>query len=378
MGTVEITVLDAASHQPVTRACVEQLYGLERACDAADGVYRLTNVAPGYQTFSVTTGTHEPASVSLDVVRGQTIRATVELTRTEAIVTQVVDRRTGRPVAGVCAIVATVGSHGLSANQVRSCSGPDGRLVVTLTGAPGTYQLYMLPGSTGYGAQWVGVAGGTGNRDLARRVSVAAGANVTVPAVRMDRPGSISGVVRTATGAYGSACALPYAPEADGLWRESPACTDAQGRYTISDLGPYAWPVLFMGDAWIWSGNKPNRYFATPVRVTAGRTATMNAVVPTGAVITGQVRNAAGTVVDADVRAYNAVTGDFAAPTTGAYFGQPYQLRRLTTQLVRIEYSLPGAGYMSCWYNGTTDPKQARPVPVTAGATISLDLTGCG
>jgi hypothetical protein len=127
--------------------------------------------------------------VSLDVVRGQVVRATVELTRTEAIVTQVVDRRTGRPVAGVCAIVATAGDHGLSANQTRHCSGSDGRLVVTLTGAPGTYQLFMQPGTTGYGAQWVGIAGGTGNREFARKVTVAAGANLTVPAVRMDPAG---------------------------------------------------------------------------------------------------------------------------------------------------------------------------------------------
>jgi hypothetical protein len=378
MGTVEMTVVDSASHRPVTHACVEQLYGREPVCDAADGVYRLTNVPPGYQSFSVTTGTHEPATVNLDVVRGQVVRATVGLTRTEAIVTQVVDRRTGRPVAGVCAILATVGSHGLSANQVWSCSGADGRLVVTLTGAPGTYQMYMEPGSTGYGAQWVGVSGGTGNRELARKVTVAAGANVTTPAVRMDRPGSIAGVVRAPSGATGSACALPYAPEAGGLWRESPACTDAQGGYTISGLGPYDWPVLFMGDAWIWSGNKSNRYAATPAHVTAGRTATMNAVIPAGAVITGQVQNAAGTVVDADVSAYNAMTGDFAGPTSGAYFGQPYQLRRLAAQPVRIEYALPSAGYMSCWYNGTTDPRQARPVRVPAGATLSLDLTGCG
>lgn len=378
LGTVEITVLDAATHQPVTRACVSQASGPVSICNAAGGVYRLTNVAPGFQSFSVTAGTHEPASVNLDVVRGQTVRATVELTRTEAIVTQIVDRRTGRPVADVCAIVAQVGSHGLSANQIRSCSEPDGRLVVTLTGAPGTYQLFILPLSTGYGAQWVGVAGGTGNRELARKVIVAAGANVTVPAVRMDAAGSITGVVRTPDGANGFACALPYAPDASGLWRESPACTDDQGRYTISGLGPYAWPVLFMGDSWIWSGNKPNRYAATPARVVAGRTTTMNAIVPAGATITGQVRNAAGTVVDADVSVYNAVTGDFAAPTSGAYFGEPFLLHRLTAQSVRIQYTLPEAGYTICWYNGTTDPKQARPVRVPAGVTMSLDLTGCG
>jgi hypothetical protein len=133
-----------------------------------------------------------------------------------------------------------------------------------------------------------------------------------------------------------------------------------------------------MGDAWIWSGNKSNRYAATPARVAAGRTVTMDAVIPAGATITGLVRNAAGTVVNADLRAYNAVTGDFAGPTTGTYFGQPYQLRGLAAQPVRIEYLLPNSGNPSCWYDGTTDPKQARPFRVTAGATMTLDLTGCG
>ena len=379
LGTVEVTVVDAATGAPMTQACLSAESGPEESvCDAADGVYRMTGVWPGYRNFHVGVSTHLPASVALEVVRGETVRARVELTRAEAIITRVLDWRTSRPVESVCAIVARVGGHGLNANQPRHCAGTDGRLIVPLHGQPGTYQLF-IESRDGYGAQWVGVGRGTGNRDQARSITVAAGANVTIPPIHLDRAGTITGVARKPDGTPATnVCALPYAPDAYGLWRETPACTNAQGRYTISGLGPYDWPVLFMGDSWIWSGNKPHRHAATKVPVNTGRTSTMNAVVPAGAVITGQVRDTAGEVVNADVRAYSAVTGDYAGSPSGAYFGQPFQLRRLVPQQVRVEYMVVSGEYPICWYNGTTNPALASPVQVTAGATIPLDLTGCG
>jgi hypothetical protein len=278
-------------------------------------------------------------------------------------------------------MIQNVGGHGLSANQQRFCTAADGRLVIPLHGAPGTYQLYLYSSDGSYGAQWVAAFGGTGDQFFAKKVTVPASTNVTLPDIRMDRPGSITGVARDAAGApLGNVCALPYAPDADGLWRESPSCTDAQGRYTITGLGPYQWPVLFMGDTWLWSGNKSNRLAATKVQVRAGQTAAMDAVIPPGATITGTVFDSAGVTQNASVRAYNVVTGDFAAPSSGSFFGQPYHLVRIAPQPVRIEYWVNSSNgtLTTCWYNGTTDPARARVVPVAAGATINLDLTGCG
>ncbi|MBB4677424.1 hypothetical protein [Crossiella cryophila] len=52
--------------------------------------------------------------------------------------------------------------------------------------------------------------------------------------------------------------------------------TNAEGRYTISFLGPYGWRVQFpdmKGDyAWQWSGAAPDRFGATQVRATASET----------------------------------------------------------------------------------------------------------
>lgn len=380
MATVEVTVVDRATQAPITTACVSAQTGRESVCNAANGVYRVENVRPGYQSLDVGAGTHKSASLTIEPVRGQTLQVRVELVQTEAIVTRVVDRQTGQPIESACVMIASPGDPGLSANQSRSCSGPDGRLVVSLEDSPGTYQLYAYTYNGSYGAQWVGMFGGTGNRELARPVTVGAGANVTIPPIRMDQPGSITGVVRKPDGTPGYACALPYAPHAGGLWRETPSCTDAQGRYTINSLGPYRWPVLFMGDTWLWSGNMPNRYAATKVQVVAGQAATRDATVPVGTVVTGVVRNAAGAQASANVEVYNAFTGDFAGPTTGSGTSTPYRLKALAPQQqVHIKYLVWSTNNLTCYYNGTTDRARATALTVQPNTpTVSLDLTGCG
>ena len=66
-------------------------------------------------------------------------------------------------------------------------------------------------------------------------------------------------------------------PAGEGLAR-SEVVADANGRYTITDLGPYDWPILYRatGYASEWSGNTGNRLKSNPVTIKAGKTRTHN------------------------------------------------------------------------------------------------------
>ena len=156
---------------------------------------------------------------------------------------------------------------------IGDCTDSAGRMTIGRLES-GSYNLFALPDETRYGMQWVGASGGTGRQSSAVTVQATEGTTVTGPTVRLDPPGAIGGQVTD--GSTGAPLAdvtvtvLSYSP---GGGPDRNVATDGQGRYQMTGLGPYEWPLLFNRHPYApqWSGGTPDRHAATGAQVTAAR-----------------------------------------------------------------------------------------------------------
>ncbi|MEH0932126.1 carboxypeptidase regulatory-like domain-containing protein [Micromonospora sp. CPCC 205558] len=293
-----------------------------------------------------------------------------------AVRTVVRDAATGAPVPRVCAALVPVDAEALAAvtlgedqlGRGGGCSDDQG-VLVTSEVAPGGYRLLVnaiYP--PGYGWQWVGRHGGTGERERAHVVQVRPGAVASAPTVRLDPAGAVVGVVTdAATGApvpRARVMVVPYVtdPKND----DHGPMTDEEGRYTITGLGPYHWPVQFAaaGLATVWSGGVGSRQQARPVRVRAQQTATLNQALPSGTPLSGAV------VVDelltyAQVIAFDAATGDLAGV---ADVGSGYVLRLLPGQRVKLRCDCAYAPPV--WHRDAAGFDAATPVRVRRAPVV--------
>jgi hypothetical protein len=250
--------------------------------------------------------------------------------------------------------------------------------------------LYLWDHEEQYGAQWVGASGGTGDQRRAVWFTGRADATTTIASPRVDPPGSITGVVRSQeTGAaLRYVCAFPYALASTlGLDRQiGPHCTNDQGVYTITGLGPYAWPVQHVAVfqrqyPWLWSGGKPDRFAARYVPVRAGQATTADLTMMPAATIQGRSVLPSGEPSMSYMAAYSARTGDIAGPDTSSnpWSDGSYQLQAIAPgQRVTIGYYVQDTNH-SCWYDGVAAEAAATPVtvPATGGAIAGIDLRDC-
>jgi hypothetical protein len=390
LATVTVTVTDQVTGKPVPGACASVVANQQpRACAGTDGVVTVPGVAPGNWTVSVydPDGAHWPTDVTgVDVTRAGPNKVSAALRPAASVVTTLRDARTRKPVSG-CAIVVLPDSHGITDRPVQHCSDPaTGRLVLGPMD-PATFQLFVVPQDTAHGALWVGTDGGTGDQRKARVVTATKpGRVVILPPVEVGPAGTISGVVRDKSTAapVGHVCAYPYAFNPLGGSGFGANCTGSDGRYAISGLGPYEWPVEFTiapayGDyAWQWSGDVSDRLDAKPVRVRPGTTATLDAHLKTGGTLSGTVADRAGKPQFGYLYAYNAETGDFAAWQQNTRFDPAgtFTIKGIATQKIKVEYFV--AGPASCWYLDKASFRTATPIPVRAGtAAPPVALVDC-
>ncbi|MFF0175043.1 MSCRAMM family protein [Micromonospora profundi] len=291
------------------------------------------------------------------------------------------DARTGAPVPRACAALVPVDLVALTSvmlgeeqsGRPAGCTDEQGNLSVDGV-TPGRYRLLVRPSDTArHGSQWVGRHGGTGERERAQVIRVRGGAVTRAPEVRLDPPGTIVGVVTdAATGQPirgASVLVVPFLPHPK--YGENGVLTDEQGRYTMTGLGPYHWPLQFAatGRAIQWSGGVANRLQARPVRVRSDRTVTADQALTAGTVVSGVV------LVDelatyAQVVAFNTVTGDLVGVADA---GSPYMLRLLPGQRVKLRcdcsYRLPE------WHRDAAGFDAATPVRVgRAPVVVDFDL----
>ncbi|WP_444951506.1 carboxypeptidase regulatory-like domain-containing protein [Micromonospora ureilytica] len=299
--------------------------------------------------------------------------------------TVVRDAATGAPVPRACAALVPVDAAALSAvglgedqdGRYGGCADEQGNLV-TGDVAPGRYRLLVTPyDATAYGLQWVGRHGGTGERERAQVIRVRPGAVTRAPTIRLDPPGTVVGVVTdAATGApvpRALVMVVPYVPHPK--YDDHGPTTDDNGRYTITGLGPYHWPVQFAarGLATVWSGGVGSRPQARPVRVRANQTATLNQALPAGTPLTGTVR-VDELVTYAQVIAFDAATGDLAGVVD---VGDGYALRLLPGQRVKLQcdctYALPVWHRDAAGFDAAT-PVRVRRTPVVVDFNLGTPL----
>jgi hypothetical protein len=279
-------------------------------------------------------------------------------------------------VFGVC--VLALARHFGAVDQDR-CIDSDSSGQVLIGELPdGNYRLLGIPNpDEGLGAQWVGADGGTGDEREAYVVRARAGRLSTVNPIRLDPAGTIAGVITEAqTGnpvRVGDVCPTPL----PGL---RVICADGSGRYELSGLGPYRWPVLYPASylapyAWEWSGGASDRYAATPIQVVAGQTVVHDVRMRPAARLTGHVLNPDGTVFtgSGEVQAYNARTGDLASQPDFPIFDGSYTLIGMGNERVRLRLLAEGA---VSWYDRATTFDDATPVRVQIGGTTpGIDIT---
>jgi hypothetical protein len=219
--------------------------------------------------------------------------------------------------------------------------------------------------------QWVGVDHGVGAQLRSRLVLVGEGETTTVPDIGLDGIGSVTGVVTDkATGQPLANTFVGLSSFNAGYGDPGPAtATDAQGVYTLGELGPYDWTLFFSrpGYAPVFSGGTGDRLLARGVRVTAGQVSTFDQSLKVGKTLTGTVSNADGTPPASFVRVtlVHALTGDElnVSDVTGT---TPYSLQVATPLLVKFKVN-------ESWVGGE-DFLHAR-IYLILHATGPIDLT---
>jgi Carboxypeptidase regulatory-like domain len=402
-GTIVVTLLDSELLQPVPGACARTSlavwHGSNQACTGSDGEATIAEVAPGTAGLTITRGAGvsvlDKFLQSVTVRSGETTRLTVIL-RSAGMIKATVQRAPDGtvPLACVRPIPTQMGRPFPQEGQATVfCNGETGSTTDTIAVGPlatGDYQLFVDTDFL-YGVQWVGPAGGTGDRRKAALIPVRRGQTVTAPVIRLDRPGSISGIITDRlSGAplAGNAAPFGITPGLEVACNSIPgptACADSSGRYTMSRLGPYAWPVNFTAPdhAHQWSGGAANRFDAALVQVTAGQTTTLNAALgPEGRII--NIRPGGTDPAGWFATAYNSVTGDVVSEAV--WHNTPPVMDELNTESIFVLFHpvLTGQPAPTCWYGvprrGFTPARYT--IAVTAGQTIDgLDLTpgvNCG
>jgi hypothetical protein len=377
-GSIAVTAKDSTTGKSIADFCAGS--DGQEACSNGTGQVVLTGVRAGAESVYAYTNDaryFQPDDRTATVVAGQTAPVTFAMTPGATIDTVVKDAATGAPVAGVC-VVPYTGTKFTATDGFGYCSDNQGVVHIGPL-AKGTYQLYVGAERTGsYGDQWLGANGGVGTAAAAQVVKVNAGKEVTAPPVRLDHAGTVTGVVTDATGhpVAGALVANSASEPGSGATYRS-GVTDATGHYTVSGLGPYAWPLFVNPETtvpWQWTGGVANYAKASTVAVNAGATVTANVGLALGVKLTGTVRGADGTLAtEGRVVAYNVASGNPIGVAELTSDGT-YSLPLIGSQNVKLRLEAYQENEPDGWYGGT-DFTSATPVDVPAHKDLSLNLT---
>lgn len=368
-GGLAVTARDAVTGAPVADFCVTHTAGGD--CTDGVGPVTVTEVRPGPFALTVYAngGGYLPADPAPVVVSGQTVPVTVDLRPAGRLATTIVAADTGAPLGSACVALVKAGTAVLP-DGAGDCTDSTGALTAGRI-EPGDYHVFVqAPQGSGYGAQWVGRSGGVGTATRARTVRVTAGATATLPTIRLDRAGTISGVVGSEAGlpvTYGSVSLHAFG-------RVGPSFSvdiDSAGAYRIDWLGPYEWPLLFgaQGHARQWSGGEADRRRAQGIRVVSGQTTTYSPTLRVGTVLTGSVTDAAGRPLTAEFDLRHAATGEHMG--AGYSPGGTYRTLVLGPQDVKLNWFV---GEKGGWYRSATDFASATRIPIPRRGTKTLDL----
>lgn len=276
-GSLKITAKDSITGAPIPSFFVD--LGT-RFGDTQNGEIVIDDLAIGQ--YSITAGgegyAYTPNAATATITAGNQTVVELTLRPVGKITAKVVDRKTGQPVAGICVLPQSK-NHFNFPDGCGAETDEDGNITINVDD-PGTYNLFALPPrGSAYGAQWVGATGGTGTQESATSLVVKSGKTTVAPKIKLDRHGTITGKVTSATGQPLSFGVVGLVGPDTGAGADKRyVSVAADGTYTVDFLGPYEWPLLFgaRDHAYQWSGGVGNRFKAALVPVNAGKTTKFN------------------------------------------------------------------------------------------------------
>ena len=383
-GTLTVTAADATSGAPISGFCVAVVAKFGSYCTEGTTV-KVAGMATGRTLITLTplgsTDYLEAVDVPATVAADGAGTVSVPLTLGGRFNAQVVDRATGQPLERACLRALEPGAGG-DVEAGIACTNGQGKGTSQAL-PPGTYQVFAdAPEYSTLGAQWVGPGGGTGDQREATKIKIKPGRTTKLDTVLMDRAGTISGVLRGPDGQPSAGVNVQLrAFDIPGKAEYPRDDTDSQGRYTVENLGPYAWPLLFTPRTDLprqWSGAAANRFLAATVPVTSGVTSTYDTTLSAGARLTGTATMAPGDTAwsGGRLKVRNAVTGDLLATPEVPAGGGRYSVPVIGGAPAVVEWYVADPVTQSTgWYDGAADSSSATRVPVPATGTKRLDLT---
>ncbi|MGI5180991.1 MSCRAMM family protein [Dactylosporangium sp. CA-152071] len=385
-GAIRVVAHDATTGEPLEHFCVWAT-NTDNAGGCATGAELLiTGLFVGRYTLSVNIDDRLHLTVPytpVTVTAGQTATIDVAMRQGASITATMASRDGGTAVDGCIGVANVDQPYGY--DPYGFCSderpGPTPGSVVIGPLEPGTYQLLADPRGDALGLQWVGAAGGTGDRGAAQRFTVASGDQITTPTIQFDRAGTVRGKVTDVnTGAPVASVCVSVVALSHGFAPQGGCAfsTGADGTYSIPGVGPYAWPVQFIGRGyqWRWSGNAANRPDATMVTVPAGKKAAANIKLRTGGgTLTGTVHDTAGNPLNAYLVAFDALSGEavHSGDSNNQYSNPPmtFTIPNIAPQQIKIFYQLPDG--RSGWLGGA-DLAHAQPFQIRNNKTLTVDV----
>jgi protocatechuate 3,4-dioxygenase beta subunit len=381
-GSVSITASDSVTHAPISSFCAV----LNGQVCTTDGTVTFPTVLPGRYTAFVSgplgDDTYLESTIGGIVVSSAAnTAATVALNKAAKVSAFVTDAKTGAPVANACLEVVSVIQPSQLGGGGGICSDATGHVSLDFV-QPGTYVAFVDARDNVHGDQWVGPDGGVGAFKKAATITVTAGSTNTLPTVKLDKAGSISGTITdAATGKAPAFAQVSLSSINEGFGGGGfGVSADAQGHYTLSGLGPYQWTLFISGPGYAsqFSGGVGDRDKATGVKVKANATTTFNVALSKGTTVTGKVFGPDGSTRSHSARVvfFNASTGDEMG--VGDIFQSPFTYTAQVTgaQKVKIFYEgSVGDNYMG-WVGGTDFASATVfSIPASGSKTFNVTMT---
>ncbi|HEY5267190.1 MAG TPA: carboxypeptidase-like regulatory domain-containing protein, partial [Acidimicrobiales bacterium] len=382
-GTYTVTGLTAGSFTVEFYNCGDGNYAPQYYNDTAAGTPLLSGAtAVAVPAGSSTTG------VSAVMALGTTISGTVT-------------NSSGTKLSDIC-VFADIGDG--SGGSATTAS--DGTYAMTNL-APGSYtvEFYSDCGGGNYLPQYYnGTTAGTSSSTSATSIAVTVASPKTGINAVMTTGATISGIVTDSSGAGISGVCVYAIPVGNGTGAS--ATTASNGTYTVAGLVPGSYTVEFYSGC--GSSNYLTQYYngttagtssstsATSIAVTVASPKTgINAVMTTGATISGTVTNSSGAGLSG-VCVYAIPVGNGTGASAATASNGSYTVTGLAPGSYTLEF-YSGCGtssisYVSQYYNGTSvgtssyagatsvavtvaSPKTGINVEMTAGAVISGIVT---
>lgn len=242
----------------------------------------------------------------------------------------------------------------------------------------GSYKVFFSGISSGYVDEWYYDA-----LDINSAAWVNVSDNSTTQYIDavLSYQGSISGIVTDGVNPLQNASVQVYDSFSSYI---ADAITDSQGRYTVMDVSPGFYKVLFDGRKYIgppgyiseWYNDVSEFDFlgATGVAVVFGAvTVNINASLSQGGGITGRITDGLNPIQNVSVYAYDAATSTFITSAPSDNSGA-YSLVGLSAGSYKVYFEGDKAGYINEWYNNATDFDTAASVSVAVGIiTAGID-----